>query len=223
MRRRDDHAHLSDQELTDRYQSSNDEAALNALVDRYRRFARSRSRHYFMAGGDADDLEQEALIGLCEAARDYQPGHGASFRAFAELCITRQVLSAIKAANRQKHELLNRSVPITAPTGDGGTDEGADRLAFADPSADPADAVAARERMADLCGAGAGLSPLEERVLALHVAGYSYAEIGEAVERPAKSVDNALQRIKRKLAEHLRAVDGEAPTPSLVGRTALAA
>ena len=104
----------TDAELAAQYQAG-DERALDLLIDRYRRFARSKSRGYFLVGADADDVEQEALIGLYKSVRDFRPDSGASFRAFAELCITRQIITAIKAATRQKHQPLNRSVPI-APT-----------------------------------------------------------------------------------------------------------
>ena len=107
---------LADDALAARFQAG-DRAALEVLIDRYRRFARAKSRGYFLVGGDADDIEQEALIGLYKAARDFRPEHLASFRAFAELCITRQIITAIKSANRQKHQPLNQYVSISGVRG----------------------------------------------------------------------------------------------------------
>ena len=195
---------LSDIELTERFQAGSDDA-LAVLLDRYRRFARNRARSYFLVGADGDDVEQEALIGLYKAARDFRPGHEASFRAFAELCITRQIITAIKAATRMKHQALNRYVPISAGASDDATDdrpEGVveDRLCQDLPVADPADRVIADERFGAIRERmGEVLSPFEIEVLALYVDGRSYQEIAVHLGRHAKSIDNALQRIKRKV------------------------
>ena len=180
--------------------------ALDVLLTRYRRFARSRSRSYFLMGGDADDLEQEALIGLYKAVRDYRPEHEVAFRPFAELCITRQLLSAIKTANRQKHQPLNTSVSIHV-TRDGGDEEGRsleERLPSPSATDDPIERLVGDEQVAVLARSMAeDLSELEMQVLRLYVAGRSYVEIADAVGRHAKSVDNAVQRIKRKLGRSL--------------------
>lgn len=180
--------------------------ALDVLLVRYRRFARSRSRSYFLVGGDADDLEQEALIGLYKAVRDYRPDHEVAFRPFGELCITRQVLSAIKAANRFKHQPLNTSVTLHGG-GDAGEDESRaleDRLPGPAAIEDPAERLVGDEQVAALAAAmDAELSELETDVLRLYVAGRSYAEIADAVGRHAKAIDNAVQRIKRKLGRSL--------------------
>jgi RNA polymerase sporulation-specific sigma factor len=184
-----------------------DAAALDVLLTRYRRFARSRSRSYFLMGGDAEDLEQEALIGLYKAVRDYRPEHEVAFRPFAELCITRQLLSAIKTANRQKHQPLNTSVSIHA-TRDGGSEEEGrsleERLPAPSATEDPLERLVGDEQVEALArSVAADLSELETRVLRLYVAGRSYVEIAEEVGRHAKSVDNAVQRIKRKLGRSL--------------------
>ena len=177
-----------------------DRLAAEAMVERYRRFARSKARRCFLVGADADDVEQEALIGLAKAIRDYRPAQGASFRAFAELCITRQVITAIKAATRQKHQALNRALPISGSS-DGEAGDGAPLdalLAAAD--GDPLRAVEQAERSAVLRALLLErLSPFEVDALALHLEGHSYQHIGDELGRPAKAVDNALQRIRHKL------------------------
>lgn len=176
--------------------------ALDVLLTRYRRFARSRARRYYLVGGEADDLEQEALIGLCKAARDFRPDHEVAFRPFAQMCITRQILSAIKAANRKKHQPLSASVTIHGDADDGSALE--DRLCdptFAD---DPAEQVVGDERVRALAVAvDEELSALECAVLPLFVAGRSYVDIAERVGRHPKAVDNAVQRIRRKLGRSL--------------------
>jgi RNA polymerase sporulation-specific sigma factor len=172
--------------------------ALNLLLERYRRFARAKARGYFIAGGDLDDLEQEGMIGLFKAVRDYRPEREASFPAFAELCITRQVITAVKTATRQKHRPLNQYVPLgELPT--------ADELPHHHVP-DPADELVSSEDLADMQASLARtLSGLEVDVLALYVEGRSYQEIGERLGRQVKSIDNALQRVKRKLEGHLAA------------------
>ncbi|MGI8663147.1 MAG: RNA polymerase sporulation sigma factor SigH [Acidimicrobiales bacterium] len=198
-------AGLADVELAARFQAG-DIASLEALLDRYRRFARAKSRGYFLVGGDADDIEQEALIGLYKAVRDFRPEHLASFRAFAELCITRQIITAIKTATRHKHQPLNQYVSIS---GVRGGDEPGERsvevLLHAHHGSDPADDVVSGERMSSMRASMAEmLSSLEVDVLRLYVEGKSYQEIGEQLGRHVKSIDNALQRIKRKLDQHLQ-------------------
>jgi RNA polymerase sporulation-specific sigma factor len=191
---------LTDIELTERFQAGSEDA-LQVLLDRYRRFARARARSYFLVGADGDDVEQEALIGLYKAARDFRAGHEASFRAFAELCITRQIITAIKAATRQKHQALNQYVSISAPRHDDGDQATVEELIHEDqPVADPAERVVADERFGAMrARMGEVLSPLEIEVLGLYVDGRSYQEIGAHLGRHAKSIDNAVQRIKRKV------------------------
>jgi RNA polymerase sporulation-specific sigma factor len=194
------HSDLDDEELVARFQLG-DPDALNVLIERYRRFARAKSRTYFLAGAESDDIEQEGLIGLYKAARDFRPERQTSFRAFAEVCVTRQVLSAVKAATRQKHRPLNRYVSISVPSGG---ERALDDLLSKHPVADPAEEVVSRERMDDVRQSVAGtLSGLEVDVLRLYVEGKSYQEIGHRLGRHVKSIDNALQRIKRKLDQHL--------------------
>ena len=182
-----------------------DRQAQQLLIERYRRFARAKGRGYFLVGGDADDIEQEALIGLYKAIRDYQVDRQASFRAFAELCITRQIITAIKTATRQKHQPLNQYVSISGVRGgDDNAERTVEDLLDDHNVADPADSVVSGERMDSMRDAMARmLSELEVDVLRLYVEGKSYQEIGDQLGRHVKSIDNALQRIKRKVDLHL--------------------
>jgi len=196
---------LTDDELVALFQAG-DQRALQALIERYRRFARAKGRGYFLVGGDADDIEQEALIGLYKAVRDYKAEAQASFRAFAELCITRQIITAIKTATRQKHQPLNQYLSISGVRGsDDPGERSVEELLHAHHDADPADRVVSGERMDAMRTSMAEmLSGLEVDVLRLYVEGKSYQEIGEELGRHVKSIDNALQRIKRKLDQHLQ-------------------
>ncbi len=194
---------LDDEALVARFQAG-DSSALDLLVQRYRRFARAKARTYFLMGADADDVEQEGLIGLYKAARDFRPDRESSFRAFADLCITRQIISAIKAATRFKHQPLNRYVSISGIRGSDDESEGAVEELLDDHRAmDPADVVISQQQVVEMRRSmSEGLSGLEVEVLRLYVEGKSYHEIGTQLDRHAKSIDNALQRIKRKLDHH---------------------
>ncbi|HVA73080.1 MAG TPA: sigma-70 family RNA polymerase sigma factor, partial [Acidimicrobiales bacterium] len=140
-------ADLEDEDLVARWQAGDSES-LEVLLQRYRRFARSKARSYFLVGADADDVEQEGLIGLYKAARDFRDDRQSSFRAFAELCVTRQVISAIKAATRQKHQPLNRYVSISGVRGSDDPGEGAvEDLLDDHRAADPADEVISNEQI----------------------------------------------------------------------------
>jgi RNA polymerase sporulation-specific sigma factor len=205
---------LADDDLVARFQGG-DELSVQVLLDRYRRFARAKARGYFLVGADNDDIEQEGLIGLYKAARDFRPDRQASFRAFAELCITRQVITAVKTATRQKHQPLNQYVSISGVRGsDDASERNVEDLLEDHYIADPADTVVSNERMDSMRQSMAEmLSGLEVDVLRLYVEGKSYHEIGEHLGRHVKSIDNALQRIKRKLEGHLAerdAADSEA-------------
>ena len=195
---------LSDETLVRQFHEG-DVEALDVLLERYRRFAGLKARGYFLAGGDIDDLRQEAMIGLFKAIRDFRHGQS-SFRAFAELCVTRQIMTAIKGACRQKHQPLNRYVSLW---GLRVIDDPSERLVeelFDQRVPDPADEVVSLEGQAAMRAALATmLSSLEVDVLRLHLDGCSYQEISDRLGRHTKAVDNALQRIKRKLEAHLTA------------------
>ena len=184
-----------------------DDRALCELLEKYRGFARSKARSYFLVGADREDIIQEGMIGLYKAIRDYNPELQTSFRAFAELCITRQIITAIKTATRQKHGPLNNYISFSRPVL---ADEDGDRtLGDVLPMtaiSDPADLVISAERIRAMqAHFDAALSDLEAEVLRLYIEGKSYHEIADVLDRHVKSIDNALQRIKRKLDQHLQA------------------
>jgi len=186
---------------------SGDDAALSALLTKYRSFARVKSQSYFLVGADREDIVQEGMIGLYKAVRDFNGGLGASFRGFAELCVSRQIITAVKTATRQKHRPLNNYVSFSRPVS---TEDDSERMLgdVLPPAAtsDPAELVISAERIRALqAHFDEVLSELETEVLRLHVEGKSYQEIAEQLQRHVKSIDNALQRIKKKLETHLRA------------------
>jgi RNA polymerase sporulation-specific sigma factor len=180
------------------------EAALDALIRRYTGFVRLKASSYFLAGGEGDDLIQEGLIGLYKAVRDFRTDKDTSFRSFAELCITRQIITAIKTATRFKHSPLNSYVSFSqAPAGQ---EEGECALGDALPGPgvdDPAICVISTEELQSLVFClGTGLSPLENDALRLYLEGNSYEEMAEQLGCDTKTIDNALQRVKRKILLH---------------------
>ncbi len=202
---RADRADRADEELV-LAAKAGDDGALSELLTKYRAFARVKARSYFLVGADREDIVQEGMIGLYKAIRDFNGEMDTSFRAFAELCVTRQIITAIKTATRQKHGPLNNYVSFSRPVS---TDEDGERvLGDVLPTvavSDPADLVISAERIRALqAHFDEVLSDLETEVLRLYVEGKSYQEIAERLQRHVKSIDNALQRIKRKLECHLR-------------------
>ena len=180
------------------------EAALDALIRRYTGFVRLKASSYFLAGGEGDDLIQEGLIGLYKAVRDFRSDKDTSFRSFAELCITRQIITAIKTATRFKHSPLNSDVSFSqAPAGQ---EEGECTLGDALPGPgidDPAICVISTEELQSLVFClGTGLSPLESDALRFYIEGNSYEEMAELLGCDTKTIDNALQRVKRKILMH---------------------
>ncbi|MDQ3865439.1 MAG: RNA polymerase sporulation sigma factor SigH [Actinomycetota bacterium] len=181
-----------------------DGAALDALIRRYTGFVRLKASSYFLAGGESDDLVQEGLIGLYKAVRDFRSDKEASFRSFAELCITRQIITAIKAATRFKHQPLNAYVSFSqAPAGQ---DDGDWTLGDAIPGPgvdDPAICVISTEELQSLVFTlGTGLSRLEADALRLYMEGLSYEQMAVELGCDTKTIDNALQRVKRKVVTH---------------------
>jgi RNA polymerase sporulation-specific sigma factor len=180
--------------------------AIKRLLTKYHYFVRMKSYSYFIAGGDGDDLIQEGYIGLYKAIRDYREDRARSFRSFAELCVTRQIITAIKTASRQKHSPLNTYLSFShCPAGSGGYDDRT--LADMIPSgrtSDPVMQVISREELESLTDCLQRLlSPLEGQVLRHYLEGHSYEVIAEMIGHDTKTVDNALQRIKRKVILHL--------------------
>lgn len=195
---------LDDIELVEQARNG-DERAIEVLLVRYRNFARSKARTYFLAGSEREDVVQEGMIGLFKAIRDFDLRQETPFRAFAELCIGRQILTAIKSANRQKHQPLNSSVSIDAPAhGEEGASSLGDHLKSPEHTSDPVELVISAEEIEALrTSMSRNLTELEGDVLALYMEGKSYEEIAGALGNHVKSIDNALQRIKRKLQRHI--------------------
>ncbi|MGI8511230.1 MAG: RNA polymerase sporulation sigma factor SigH [Solirubrobacteraceae bacterium] len=179
--------------------------AYDAIVRRYHGFVRLKASSYFLAGGDSEDLIQEGLVGLYKAVRDYRTDRESSFRNFAELCITRQIITAVKTASRNKHAPLNRYVSFSAtPAGSVESEPTLDEVLPGPTAHDPVNqAISSEELRALISCLSTVLSELESRVLGLYLDGWSYQEIGEQVGCEAKTVDNALQRVKRKVGAHL--------------------
>src|SRR5881409_3737187 len=182
-----------------------DESALDALIRRYTGFVRLKASSYFLAGGDSEDLIQEGLIGLYKAVRDFRPDKETSFRSFAELCVTRQIITAIKTATRFKHAPLNTYVSFShTPAGQDPDSDCTLGDALPGPSVnDPSVCVISSEELQSLVFClGTGLSELEADALRLYLEGSSYEEMAEELGCDTKTIDNALQRVKRKIITH---------------------
>ena len=180
----EDYRQYSDSELLALSGQSHD--AMRELITRHTRLVRVCARPLFLAGGDNEDLVQEGMIGLLDAIRSYEPERETPFEAYAALCIRRRMISAVRAASARKHAPLNESVPLPEPRPAGG---------------DPETELLSRERSRELMEAlRAVLTPVERSVLSLYLEGFSYREISRRVGKPPKSVDNAVQRIRRKAA-----------------------
>jgi RNA polymerase sporulation-specific sigma factor len=182
-----------------------DAIAYDRIVRRYYGFVRLKASSYFLAGGDADDLIQEGLVGLYKAVRDYRTDRESSFRNFAELCITRQIITAVKTATRNKHTPLNQYVSFSAtPASAQDGEPTLDEVIPGSPVHDPVNQVISSEELQSLVSClSTALSELESRVLSLYLDGYSYEQVGERLGCDTKTVDNALQRVKRKVGTHL--------------------
>jgi RNA polymerase sporulation-specific sigma factor len=182
-----------------------DDVAFDGLIRRYTGFVRLKASSYFLAGGDSEDLIQEGLIGLYKAVRDFRHDKETSFRSFAELCVTRQIITAIKTATRYKHSPLNTYVSFShTPAGHDGDGDYTLGDALAGPGVnDPAVCVISTEELESLVFTlGTGLSPLEADALRLYLDGLSYEEMAEQLGCDTKTIDNALQRVKRKILQH---------------------
>ncbi len=190
---------LPDDELVAACHKGN-KMAIEHLIRKYKNFVRAKSRSYFLIGADREDIIQEGMIGLYKAIRDYRPERLASFRAFAELCITRQIITAIKTATRQKHQPLNSYISLNKPIYDEESDRTLLDVLRGSKLTNPEDLFISKEtytliesKITEM------LSDLELNVLQEYLDGKSYQEIADELDRHVKSVDNALQRVKRKL------------------------
>lgn len=211
---------MSDSQLVKLAQEE-DTKALVTMLERHEEFVRIKSRSYFLIGADHEDIIQEGMIGLYKAIRDYRDDKEASFKAFAEICVTRQIITAIKTATRQKHAPLNSYVSLNNPISES---DDPDRLYMdflSDKTVDPGEFVISVEEAESIReNFRQMLSELETQVLRLYIDGRSYQEIAVELDRHVKSIDNALQRIKRKVEQHLeyREMLAEGIVPKMRGR-----
>jgi RNA polymerase sporulation-specific sigma factor len=192
-----------DEDITEDAKAGNI-SATEYLINKYKGFVRAKARTYFLIGADREDIIQEGMIGLYKAIRDFRGDKLSSFRAFAELCITRQIITAIKTATRQKHIPLNSYVSLNKPIFDEESDRTLMDIICEEGMSDPEEMIISREefngielKMIEI------LSELEWEVLSLYLQGKSYQEVAEELKRHVKSIDNALQRVKRKLEKYL--------------------
>ena len=194
---------LTDEKIVD-LSHEGDATAEEYLLDKYKNFVRSKARSYFLVGADHEDIVQEGMIGLYKAIRDYRPDKLSSFRAFAELCITRQIITAIKTATRQKHIPLNNYVSLNKPLYDEESDRTLLDVIIEGRTSDPEEMIINMENVGNIrTKINEVLSGLEQEVLNAYLDGKSYQEIAESLGRHVKSIDNALQRVKRKLEKYL--------------------
>ncbi len=181
-----------------------DSDAMDYILVKFKNLVRARAHSYFLVGADHEDIVQEGMIGLYKAIRDYRSDRLSSFRAFAELCITRQIITAIKTATRQKHIPLNSYVSLNKPIFDDETDRTLMDVISEEMASNPEELLISREDISLIEGRiGDMLSPLEKQVLLRYLDGKSYQDISDEIGRHVKSIDNALQRIKRKLQKLL--------------------
>lgn len=182
-----------------------DDLAEEALYARYKQIVRSKARTYFLIGADREDIIQEGMIGLYKAVLDYQFDRQVSFRAFAELCITRQIITAIKGATRKKHMPLNTYISLNRSVFEGDSERPLIDVISSAQISDPEEALIGRESYEAVADSiEHALSKLERGALELYLQGYSYQQIADALQKSTKSVDNAIQRVKKKLEEYLK-------------------
>lgn len=194
---------LTDEAIVEYAREGSTEAA-EYLIHKYKNFVRSKARSYFLVGADREDIIQEGMIGLYKAIRDFRSDKQVYFRSFAELCVTRQIITAIKTATRQKHIPLNSYVSLNKPIYDEESDRTLMDVLSGNHIADPEEMIISREEMQDMESEMTGsLSDLEMKVLLSYLDGRSYQEIADDLDRHIKSIDNALQRIKRKVEKYL--------------------
>ena len=202
-----DYSNLTDEEILNLI-SSGDNEAMDYLFSRYKPLVEKKSRSYFINGGSREDLTQEGMIGLFKAIRDFQAQKNSAFFPFAELCITRQIITAVKRSARKKHGPLNNYISLNKPAFDFEEEESDEDMLVYVPAGrleDPENLIIGQEESARIKEELLGkLSELEKQVLQLHLNGVNYKEVAGILQRPVKSIDNALQRIKKKAEEVVR-------------------
>ncbi|MDY6028717.1 MAG: RNA polymerase sporulation sigma factor SigH [Acidaminococcaceae bacterium] len=195
---------MTDEEIVADAQINGNALAQEYLLHKYRNFVRAKARSYFLIGAEREDIIQEGMIGLYKAIRDFKSDRQSSFRAFAELCVTRQIITAIKTATRQKHIPLNSYISLNKPIYEEDSDRTLLDVISGVRVANPEDMVISREEFEDIESKMNNiLSDLEWRVLMSYLDGKSYQEIAVDIDRHVKSIDNALQRVKRKLEKYI--------------------
>ena len=198
-----DYSAMTDEQIVE-IARAGDIDAQEFLINKYKNYVRAKARTYFLLGGDKEDLIQEGMIGMYKAIRDFRSDKLSSFRAFAELCITRQIITAIRTATRQKHIPLNSYVSLNKPIYDEDSDRTLLDVITGNKVTDPEELIISREEFSEIEEKmGKLLSSLEWQVLIYYLEGKSYQEIAEDLGRHVKSIDNALQRVKRKLEKYL--------------------
>ena len=192
---------LADEQVAE-LSAEGDKDAAEYLFAKYKNLVRARAKQYFMAGADRDDIMQEGMIGLFKAIRDFDPTKQASFRGFAEICIRRQIITAVKTASRRKHTPLNSYISLSMPVYEDESERTLVDMLTERESVDPEEMFLRREKAEAMeAEINQKLSGLEQTVLSLYLGGMNYQEIAVELGRTPKSIDNALQRIKRKLSE----------------------
>ncbi len=195
---------MTDEEIVMDARTQSGIIAQEYLLNKYRNFVRAKARSYFLIGAEREDIIQEGMIGLYKAIRDFRADKLSSFRAFAELCVTRQIITAIKTATRQKHIPLNSYISLNKPIYEEDSDRTLLDVISGSKVSDPEELIISREEFVDIEEKMNNiLSDLEWRVLMSYLDGKSYQEIACDLDRHVKSIDNALQRVKRKLEKYL--------------------
>lgn len=194
---------LSDEKIVE-LSKSGDEYATDFLIEKYKNFVKSRARTYFLIGADKEDLIQEGMIGLYKAIRDYNPEKLATFKSFAEICVTRQIITAIKTATRQKHMPLNSYISLNKPVYEDESERMMIDMIAEKDNFNPEEIMITKEHFGDMLKKmSTVLSKYEWKVMNLFLDGKSYSEIAKKLEKSEKSIDNALQRIKNKVEKYL--------------------
>lgn len=199
----DDYKILDDIVLVEKAQNG-DRRAADTLIDRYKTFVRVKTRAYFLVGADRDDIVQEGMIGLFKAIRDYSPDKQASFKYFADICITRQIITAVKTATRQKHSPLNSYISLSKPAYEDESERTLIEMLSLRTSLNPEEIMIDRENLKITeQKIRKSLSKFELEVMELYINGKSYTEIAEQLGKEPKSIDNAIQRVKKKIQKNL--------------------
>lgn len=197
---------LSDEQVVALAQQG-DDYAFEYMIERFKPLVRNRARSYFLIGADQEDLIQEGTIGLFKAIRDFDHSKLVSFRGFADLCVVRQLITAIKTATRQKHGPLNSYISLNKPIYSEESDRSLIDVMVSNTSQNPEDMMISQENIKSLKKeVEKRLSPFEQKVLSLYLEGISYQEIAQALNKQSKSIDNALQRVKKKLEGSLKEI-----------------